>query len=400
MNICLIVWSLCASKGGIERAGAGMANYFAARGNKVAIFYNRLGLTDPQPVYPVDPEVSLVEVDIQRDGSGLAAARESMLKTSPDVAVAFFSCSDFLFMPALFHNTGIPLIYTERNDPDIIADERWNRKERTACASASDAVVLFFSSFQKSLPDFLQGRVHVIPNAIKAPAELANTGTPANGRYTLLGVGRFAEEAKQFSLLMSAFAGLAEYFPDWDLRLCGDGMDFDNYLALADSLEINDRITFSGIVEDIHEAYAQSHLFCIPSRYEGFCHALVEAQRHGLPTVGFSHCPGVRNLIMDGHNGLLAPHMTSESLAEALFPLMRSAPLRQKMGANALTTSAQYDPDVVYAKWAALMADMARCKGNTQLNTYVEMNDQAQASAMLATILQRDHPFEELRRGM
>ena len=400
MRIGIMVWSMCSGKGGMEKSGAELANFLQRSGHDVTLFYNRKAATQNTPVYPLHKHVQLCGFDIFRAGQGLEQARGKILKTAPDVMIVFFSHSDLLVVPGLLHNTGIPYIYAERSAASVIMSEQWNKKEHLACASSADAIVLFFESFKKDYPEFLHERIRAIPNAVEKPRSLARPDQTTSGRWQLLGVGKLHDRIKQFSLLIQALAILADSFPDWDLCLCGDGINRPVYELLARELNLENRISFTGVVEDVSSYYAASHLFCIPSRFEGFGRVTVEAMRHGLPAVGFSGCPGTNELILHGTNGLLAPQMTPEALAEALYPLMKSASLRKQMGEKAIETSARFSPKVVFQQWRELVEEVAQYKGKTRLNIDIPQDDEARAAAMLATILQRDYPFEELPRKM
>ena len=400
MKIGILVWSMCAGKGGMERAGAELANFFQRNGDSVTMFYNRMSRLKNLPAYPLHGQIRLCEFMIMRTGEGLKQARSKIIEAEPDVMLVLFSHSDFLVVPGLLHNTGIPCVYAEHNHPAVIMDERWNRKEHMACASAADAIVLLLDSYKKEYPAFLHDRIRVIPNSVDKPRGLARVDAPVSGRWRLLGVGRFYDQAKQFSLLIRAFALLAPSFPDWDLCLCGDGVNRRHYEQLVAGLGLESRIAFTGVVDDIDSYYAASHLFCIPSLFEGLPLVMIEAMCRGIPVAGFSGCQAVGEVIRHAENGMLAQEMTSQSLAETLRPMMQSPELRKKLGEQALADSTPYAPKTVFRQWRDLVEEVAQYKGKTRLNIDIPQDDEARAAAMLTTILQRDYPFEELPRKM
>lgn len=119
----------------------------------------------------------------------------------------------------------------------------------------------------------------------------------------------------------------------------------------------------SGTVENIESLYTASHVFCLPSLWEGFPNALSEALMHGLPSVGFKECEGVNILIKDGENGFLAPNHDQEtenvqSLAQCLKQLMQNGDLREEMGARAAHSMKPYYPDAVFDQWEVIMKDL------------------------------------------
>lgn len=79
--------------------------------------------------------------------------------------------------------------------------------------------------------------------------------------------------------------------------------------------------------------YSESDLFAFPTAYpaEAFPMVLLEAMAAGLPCVATPE-GGIPDIIEDGVTGRVCEDYRSETLAEALRPLLLDALLRQKMG--------------------------------------------------------------------
>ncbi len=392
MRIGLVIWSLRRIKGGIQRVGVDLAHAMLARGHECVLFHQDIGPNLLPPMYPVHPSIDLINLELNKVPASLVRARARLSARNLDVLCAMFSWQDLLWFPALMNGTGVPFLISEHSNPGIIEQERWNRYERIACMAGADVIHLLSASFIASLPGFLHERVAIIGNPALPPVPVDRTREEAP-RKRLLAVGRHVDKVKQFSLLMQAFALLAPAFPDWDLHMCGDGEDTALYRQLATLLNVESRIVLHGRVDDMDAQYAAAHLFCIPSRFEGFGVVTLEAQRFALPVVGFAECSGVNEIVVHGESGLLAPEMTEQSLAACLRLLMKNPAMRQKMGARGQTMLARYAPERVYDQWENLFRRAQTAKGNTCLNVDIA-SDKERAEAALREVLFRRHPFE------
>jgi glycosyltransferase involved in cell wall biosynthesis len=81
-----------------------------------------------------------------------------------------------------------------------------------------------------------------------------------------------------------------------------------------------------------------SSVMVMPSLYEGFGMAFLEAMAIGVPVVGTA-TGGMADLIRSGENGVLVPARDSHALASALLELLTDAKLRTRLGAGARQTA-------------------------------------------------------------
>jgi glycosyltransferase involved in cell wall biosynthesis len=87
-----------------------------------------------------------------------------------------------------------------------------------------------------------------------------------------------------------------------------------------------------GFRADMHEVFRQSHIVCLPTYYgEGVPKVLIEAAASARPIVATDK-PGCRDIVRDGHNGLLVPERMPAALAAAIRRLLADSELRVQMG--------------------------------------------------------------------
>ncbi len=405
MHIGIVNWSLCRTRGGVQQVGADLAHAMLERGHTVTMFYRRFPGASPTPLTPLDPAISLLPLDITSYArprpalrQQLAKARSVIASSDVEVLAALFSWKALLLFPALLRGTGIPLLISEHNAPNILDTERWNAYERHACLAAADRVHILLHSFLPLYPDFLRDRIAVIPNAVPGQPPIPPREYAPGRPKRLLAAGRFRDEHKRFSLLLRAFALLAPRFPDWTLTLCGGGRDAGRYTKLIARLGIRDRVELPGMADDMPRWYRESDLFCIPSRYEGFGLVTAEAGGFGLPAVGFAACSGTNELIIHGENGLLAEEETPACLARRLAELMGDPELRKRMGEQGRALCTRFDPKEVFDRWETLLQETARCKGNTRLQGFESPRasggqPEDETETHLREILRRPSPF-------
>jgi UDP-glucose:(heptosyl)LPS alpha-1,3-glucosyltransferase len=100
-------------------------------------------------------------------------------------------------------------------------------------------------------------------------------------------------------------------------------------------------VRFEGPRLDVERGYAGADLFVLPTRYDPFANACLEAMACGLPVLT-SAANGAAELLQDGLNGgVLKSPVSVEGLADrvrGLLPLGR----RQMLGEAAYRTACQY----------------------------------------------------------
>ena len=155
----------------------------------------------------------------------------------------------------------------------------------------------------------------------------------------VLAVGRLAPE-KGYPTLLHAFARLQRTHLA-RLMILGEGPERTRLEALATKLGIADEIAIPGFVANPYTYMKRAAVYALPSRYEGFGMALVEAMACETPVVSTDCLHGPREILEDGRHGILVPVDDSDTLARALARQLDSpyrATLKQR--ANDFTVEA------------------------------------------------------------
>lgn len=102
--------------------------------------------------------------------------------------------------------------------------------------------------------------------------------------------GRFTFQ-KNHEWLIRVFAELYRQRPEARLLLVGEGPLETDMRTLVADLELSEVIVFAGLQSDVASYLSAMDIFFLPSRYEGFCISLLEAQANGLPCLASDVIP-------------------------------------------------------------------------------------------------------------
>jgi len=149
---------------------------------------------------------------------------------------------------------------------------------------------------------------------------------------------------------------LAERFPDWSLRIYGEGPERPRLAAQIQRCGLGERVRLMGQTKEIRQVYLAGDIFCHPAAHEGFGLAMLEALACGLPVVAFSECQAAGELVQHAHNGLLASQAAGPAaLADALGLLMSDAGLRERLAAMAPSSVTRFNRETFAASWCAVV---------------------------------------------
>ncbi len=195
--------------------------------------------------------------------------------------------------------------------------------------------------------------IHQIPHCVQTYAPVAHDSL-VNRKSLILAVGRHTSQ-KGFDLLLEAWAKVCAKHPSWMVRIVGSGELTEELQALAAKLGIYSQVEWVAHTSDVETHYAQSSVFALSSRFEGFGIVLIEALSHGLPVVSFLCHHGPEEIVEDRHSGLLVENGNTELFAQALDQMISNDESRQRMARGALKRSEQFAPPLVFERWEQVL---------------------------------------------
>jgi len=225
----------------------------------------------------------------------------------------------------------------------------------------SDKVIAVSPAVVDYLTDTLKissKKTHLITNGVAIPREVSKAETIALKNVLHIGendvvigsVGRMLMDShKRFSDLIKSFAKMTHSQNEIPLKLVlvGDGPELENYIALAKSLHIEDKVIFTGYQSDTAKFYTIFDVFSLFSAYEAFGLVLAEAMLHKLPVVA-TRVGGMQYIVDDNITGYLVDKYDVSQMTEKLGVLCKDIVLRKKMGEAGFMKAMQSYTEKVY----------------------------------------------------
>ncbi|MBA2347916.1 MAG: glycosyltransferase family 4 protein [Solirubrobacterales bacterium] len=193
---------------------------------------------------------------------------------------------------------------------------------------------------------------------IAYPSDLGELARPARyANRTILFVAHLGVSGhhhnKGVPELLEAFAIARRSIPDAKLVVLGGRLDSDPP-GVTSVGEVSDR-------EEVARRYAESAVFCLPSRFEPTGMSIMEAMAFGLPVIG-TRVGGIPEAVVDGETGLLVAVGDVGQLANAMIRLLDSPGTAREMG---LRGRARIDRELNWDAVVERMLSAASHRGRT-----------------------------------
>ncbi len=164
-------------------------------------------------------------------------------------------------------------------------------------------------------------RINVIPDPALSEANVCCSNLPSaphsplsRGRH-FVAVGRLVPQ-KNIALLLRAFAAGGR--SEDRLTIIGEGPERAALEALADRLNLGNRVKFMGYVAKPQAILCTFDVLVLSSNYEGVPAVIIEALAAGLPIIATDCCASMAALLGYGRVGELVPVKDEHSMSAAI----------------------------------------------------------------------------------
>ena len=382
MNILFLLGKF-PSVGGVETVTAILANEFSARGHAVHVVSFEQVTETPTPA--LDNRGTLHRLSYPVSSRANRDALRDILATCRIDVIINQWCLPFhvtrLCRKAM---KGLPcrLLAVHHNAPDCNArlEGLRMRMARTGnpvnraflrlllkgCAMAtgaslryvyahSDRYILLSDSFHQAFRNITglkdTGKLLTIPNPITVENPEFRYD-PALKKKEVLFVGRLEPNQKRVSRVLETWALLEPRFPDWTLRLVGDGPEKRSLQEFCAEHRL-EHVSFEGF-QNPAPYYEQASLLLLTSEYEGFGLVIVEGMSFGVSPIVYGSFSAAYDLVDHGKDGCILPAASgfqAHRMAEMAAGLMREPADLHAMARNAIAKSRKFTREHIIPQW-------------------------------------------------
>lgn len=342
------------TKGGAERVFVNLAEYFNAQGYEVFIVtpYRY------EDEYIISSAVTRILSDLTQQELKKGRIRNIICRISklrrifrqihPDIVFSCNGKNNFMAMSAVAFTRGRVVV-------SVVADpkmEYYNSVMRFLAKTLfcfADGIVFQTEEAKRFFPKGVQKKSIILPNSLNPV--FIRPRYEGKRKKEIVAVGRL-DENKNHAMLIQAFAGITERFPDYFVTVYGEGEKRPELERLIFDLDMGEKVSLPGRTDRIEDRIYQSSLFVMTSDTEGMPNALMEAMALGLPVIS-TDCPcgGPRELITNEKNGYLIPVRDTEALRNRLEYCLTHTAEMDRVGREAAKIQDKLNPERVNREW-------------------------------------------------
>jgi len=369
MKICFVIAAM--GPGGAERVASILCNHWVGSGHAVKLItFNDSNISSH---YKLDSRIEILALNllsldhslpmlVKENTSRIMRLREIFSREKPDVIISFMTTANILTILANI-KLGFPLVISERVHPGYHDMGRLRSFLRARFYRYADRIVVQTADIADWMKINLGLKSDVMPN----PIELdyfdnmpEQKKCPQDGaEHIMVSIGRL-DRQKGHDITISAFARISAKYPNWKLQIYGEGPEREKLNRLIAASSLQDKVELKGVVDDVRVVLANSDLFVLSSRYEGFPNALIEALACSCCVIA-SNCHGAsHNILQGGLYGKLVEPENIEELASTMEELISSHDQRHYYSTQARHAVTGFSAGNISQQWLDLILSLSQ----------------------------------------
>lgn len=183
----------------------------------------------------------------------------------------------------------------------------------------------------------------------------------------IVSIGRLHSQ-KGFDSLINAFSLICNDNKNWILEIYGNGREEKKLKKMIVQKKLQGRVFIKPSIKDVVGLLNKSAIFVLPSRYEGYANALVEAASCGIPCITYDWISGANEIINNNINGIIVPlqdrvsyfngynnTIDESNMAHAIKSLIDNEKKCNKMAEQAHIILESRNQEVIISKWVNII---------------------------------------------
>lgn len=256
----------------------------------------------------------------------------------------------------------IPVITTlHGTDITLVGRDKMYAPVVTFSINESDAITAVSENLrQETYNHFdIQKEIEVIVNFVdvsrfqRKPIDAFRKVIAPNGEKVFIHASNF-RKLKRVEDVVKIFANVNEAVPS-KLLFVGDGPERSTAEDLARELGVTDQVSFVGKQEQMEDILAIGDVFILPSEYESFGLAALEAMASGVPVIS-TNAGGLSEINIDGVTGHLADVGDVETMTRQALQIISSEVVLNGYKQRALEQAKKFDIHHIVPKYEELYA--------------------------------------------
>jgi N-acetyl-alpha-D-glucosaminyl L-malate synthase BshA len=260
----------------------------------------------------------------------------------------------------------IPVITTlHGTDITLVGKDKTYAPVVTFSINQSDAITAVSDNLrQETYANFrIVKEIEVIHNFVdiqrfsKKPIEAFRKVIAPNGERIILHASNF-RKIKRIPDVIQIFKMIRDEVPS-KLLLVGDGPERPMAEELIRQLDMSEDVRMLGKQTDMEDIYVVSDLFLLPSEYESFGLAALEAMAGGSPVIA-SDAGGLPEIITQGKNGFMSKVGDLDSMSKNAISILRENETLESFRKEARLQAARFDISSIVPKYEELYERVIR----------------------------------------
>ena len=163
----------------------------------------------------------------------------------------------------------------------------------------ADLITVQLENYKNDYPKYLRKKIRVVPNILNKKSIYKE---PLLNKKVVSMIGRLCPQ-KNFAPLLDQCLERIQEIKNLKIKIAGEG----EYIKLFEKKYKNlinlDILELKGNIKDTNQFLMSSSIFCLPSLWEGYPNALVEALEAGLPIIISKRLFNLNEFVREDFNG-------------------------------------------------------------------------------------------------